>query len=122
MAENSAHHYAEAKTYLNRMNSALDNREKAIAEITLKKEQLASTRARITLEYDARDDISKTALKARVDGNSEVLEANKAVEREKANKEVSTLKYEHLDKYYSLEKKRIDSLTQELKFLPGGIK
>jgi len=117
MTDTGAYHYAEAQTYLNRMNSALDNRVKATEQITLNKENLASVRSRITLEYDSRKDISKTALKARVDGNSEVLGAVKAVEREKANKEVATLKYEHLDKYYTLEKKRIDSLTQEMKYL-----
>ena len=111
--------YLEARELLKRYEKQKDLCNTAIVDITLAEISLDSVRAHVTTELEATA-TSKTALKEIVAGNTDVLKAKGELLKKKANRDTTRATLEYIDKEYTLRKKRMDGMTEELKKL-GGI-
>ncbi len=109
-------HYETARAYMAKHQDKTKDYSELLADITTAQTNLDSVTAQKTHELDGTS-ISKTALKELVNGDPLVLEHKSILGGLKNQKEVIRAQMNHLEMMYALEKKAIDAITNEMKYL-----
>jgi hypothetical protein len=111
-------HYDAAKAYLLKHQDKVKEYQDTMDDITKAEVNYSSIRAHVTESID-NGKHSKAALNAMVDGHKDVIDTKSELTRLKNKKDALKLIIDHLDKRHALEKKAIDAITNEMKYIGG---
>ena len=109
--------YRKALDYLNRFEAQKDALVNCLKEMAEAEANYSSIRAMVSKEHDNDEKISKTALNNMIDGDKRVVDAKDRKFLLKSRKEGIKAVMTYLEMGYSLEKKRMDSLNHDKKYL-----
>ena len=96
-----------------------DKYVKALKEIGWAKTSLASVTAMVAKELDGQIKVSKTALKDMVAGDARVLKEKEKLDKWTLQKEICRAEMDYLEQDINLNKKMMDSLLADKKYLNG---
>ena len=112
--------YEESKEVLKvEFKAEKDKYVKALKEIGWAKTSLASVTALVTAELDAKAKVSKAALKDMVSGDARVLKEKEKLDKWTLQKEICRAEMDYLEHDINLNKKMMDSLLADKKYLGG---
>jgi len=109
--------YKENKDILdNHFGSEKDKFIESVKKIAFAKTNLKSIKAMVAKEKD-NEKISKTALKDIIDGDKRSIEAEDLLEKWKGEKEIRKVSMGYLEMQINNNKKMMDSLTSDKKYM-----